>query len=160
MSQEPCHLQDDRRYKRKEQPLSNAGVVVRQKCPINPGSPPSREPQNEVVNQNAVEGSPQPPPVIALPVQDISAVNWDKVLYVVFDLETTWRSQQRDEIIELAAQVLDPSGIQLEDGVFAHLVKPNARIPAFITELTSITNESVSMCEQFPAMADSFIRFM
>ena len=93
-------------------------------------------------------------------MQGVSSVNWDKVLYVIFDLETTGRSRQRDEIIELAAQILDPSGIQIEDAIFSQLVKPKSRIPPFITELTSITNESVSSCDPFPTVADAFIGFM
>ena len=92
--------------------------------------------------------------------QDVSSVNWEKVLYVVFDLETTGRSRERDEIIEVAAQVLDPSGIQLEDGLFSHLVKPTSAIPQFITELTTITNEMVSLCENFATVADAFLQIV
>lgn len=65
-----------------------------------------------VANQNGVEDGPQPPPIFPTLVQNVSSVNWERVLYVVFDLETTGRCRQRDDIIELSAQVLDPSGIQ------------------------------------------------
>ena len=87
-------------------------------------------------------------------------MDWDNVLYVVFDLETTGRSRQHDEIIELAAVILDPSGIQVKDAVFSQLVKPNSPIPAFTTKLTSITNDCVSTAERFPAVGDAFIRFV
>jgi ATP-dependent DNA helicase DinG len=79
---------------------------------------------------------------------------------VVFDLETTGHSRQRDEIIEVAGQFLDPIGIQLEDGVFEQLVRPNQCVSPFITQLTTITNDLVRNSERFPAVADAFIRFM
>ena len=54
-----------------------------------------------------------------------------RVLNVVFDLETTGRSRQHDKIIELAAQISDPNGIQVKDGIFSQLVKPTGTIPPF-----------------------------
>jgi DNA polymerase III alpha subunit (gram-positive type) len=72
-------------------------------------------------------------------VENTPTVDLDKVLYVVFDLETTGRSRQHSEIIELAAQILDPNGIPLEDAIFSELIKPNTPIPPLITELTTIT---------------------
>ena len=77
-----------------------------------------------------------------------------------FDLETTGRSRERDEIIEVAAQVLDPSGIQLEDGLLSRLVKPTSTIPQFITELTTITIKMVRLCENFATVADTFLQFL
>jgi DNA polymerase III alpha subunit (gram-positive type) len=41
-------------------------------------------------------------------VQDAPTIDWEKVLYVVFDLETAGHSRQRDEIIEVAGHFLDP----------------------------------------------------
>jgi DNA polymerase III epsilon subunit-like protein len=96
----------------------------RQKCPTNPGSAPSRPRRPatiRVAHQNDVEGGPPHPLFMPSVVQDVSSVNWEKVLYLIFDLETTDRSQQLAAIIEIAAQVLDPFGIQLEDGLFSHL---------------------------------------
>lgn len=113
-----------------------------------------------VSGPNAVTEVPLPPPFILTTVQDTSSIDWEKVLYVVFDLETTGRSRQHDEIIELAAVVLDGSGIPIEDAEFSHFVKPKTAIPPFITELTSITNDNVANAEQFPEVADAFIRFM
>jgi DNA polymerase III alpha subunit (gram-positive type) len=50
-----------------------------------------------------------------------SKLDWGSVLYVVFDLETTGRSRQRDEIIELAAVILNESGVEIEDAFFPNL---------------------------------------
>lgn len=144
------------------QKCSGCGLVGhnRRRCPVNPGSAPRRPTQDRVTIVNAVEKGPQPPPIVTTVVEDVSSINWEKVLYVVFDLETTGRSRQRDEIIEIAAQVLDPFGIQLEDAIFSNLIKPNSTIPPFITELTTITNEDVSSSEKFSTVAGAFIRFM
>lgn len=81
-------------------------------------------------------------------------------MYVVFDLETTGRVRQRDEIIEVAASVHDKNGIPLEDALFSQFAKPTTSIPAFITQLTNITDDDVADAEPFPAVADAFIRFM
>jgi DNA polymerase III epsilon subunit-like protein len=132
----------------------------RRKCPV-PNLPPvRRRARKQVVNQDGVEGgtsNPIPPTTV---VQEAPTIDWEKVLYVVFDLETTGHSRQRDEIIEVAGHFLDPIGIQLEDGVFEQLVRPNQCVLPFITQLTTITNDMVGNSERFPAIADSFIRFM
>jgi DNA polymerase III alpha subunit (gram-positive type) len=93
-------------------------------------------------------------------VQEASTLDWDKVLYVVFDLETTGRSQQQHKIIKLAAQILDPNGIPLEEAIFVEFVKPSWPIPLFITELTTITNDHVSTVQSYPEVAGNFFEFM
>jgi hypothetical protein len=115
---------------------------------------------NRAVGQNVVTDVGSPPPLVLTAVQKASSVDWERVLYVVFDLETTGRSRQRDEIIELAAMVLDPNGVHIEDATFSEFVKPKAPISAFITHLTSITNDDVRQAEPFPIVGDAFIRFM
>jgi DNA polymerase III alpha subunit (gram-positive type) len=80
--------------------------------------------QKQVVANDGVEETSQVLPVVATVVQDTSTVDLNKVLYVVFDLETTGRSRQRDKIIEVAAQILDPNGIPFEDTTFLEMVKP------------------------------------
>jgi DNA polymerase III epsilon subunit-like protein len=60
----------------------------------------------------------------------------------------------------LAAVILDENGIEIEDASFSQFVKPRNPIPPFITELTSITNDDISLAEGFPAVGDAFIRFM
>jgi DNA polymerase III epsilon subunit-like protein len=132
----------------------------RRKCPV-PNLPPARQrARKQVVNQDGVAGgtSNATPPTTV--VQDAPTIDWDKVLYVVFDLETTGHSRHRDEIIEVAGHFLDPIGIQIEDGAFEQLVRPNQCVSPFITQLTTITNDLVSNSERFPAVADAFIRFM
>jgi len=91
---------------------------------------------------------------------DPSTIDWEKVIYVVFDLETTGGNRQKHEIIELAAVILDKNGIPIEDATFSHFVKPNRAISQLITNLTSITNAEVCDADKFPNVAGSFIRFM
>jgi DNA polymerase III epsilon subunit-like protein len=112
-----------------------------------------------VVEADGVAEALQEPPLIATVVRDASILDWDKVLYVVFDLETTGRSRQQHEIIELAAQILDPNGIPLEEAIFSELVNPSWPIPPFITELPTITNDIVSTAQSFPEVAGNFFEF-
>jgi inhibitor of KinA sporulation pathway (predicted exonuclease) len=109
---------------------------------------------------NPVERRQPPPPFAIKPVQDTSSINWENVLYVVFDLETTGTSRQRSEIIELAAVILDKNGIQADDGTFSSYIRPTNPIPTFITNLTGITDYMVCDAETFPTVADSFLRFI
>ena len=82
----------------------------RRTCPLQPGDGPLRPAQNRTVRQSGVAEAPEVPPIVETAVQDASTVNWDNILYVVFDLETTGRSSQHNEIIEISAQFLDPAG--------------------------------------------------
>ena len=111
-------------------------------------------------NQNGVGGraSRAPPAAAAPPVG--ATVNWDKVCYVLFDLETTGGSRTDDDIIELAAMVLGPDGIALEDGSFESLVRPSKDISTFITSLTGITNDMTKTASDFTAVATEFFQFM
>ena len=135
----------------------------RRKCPAAPAATAAPAVDGQVGDGNGVddvtEYVPPPPPV--LQAEDWgSIIDWGSVLYVVFDLETTGRSRQRDEIIELAAIILNEDGIEIEDASFSQFVKPRNPIPPFITELTSITNDDVSLAEGFASVGDAFIRFM
>jgi DNA polymerase III alpha subunit (gram-positive type) len=135
----------------------------RRKCPAAPAATAAPVVDGQVGDGNDVNNVtkdvPPPPPV--LQAQDyVSNIDWGSVLYVVFDLETTGRSRQRDEFIALAAVILDENGIEIEDASFSQFVKPRNPIPPLITELTSITNNDVSLDEGFPAVGDAFIRFM
>jgi DNA polymerase III alpha subunit (gram-positive type) len=133
----------------------------RRKCPAAPAAPAAPVVGDQVRDGNDVNGVteviPLPPPVLP-PEENNINIDWGSVLYVVFDLETTGRSRQRDEIIELAAVILDENGIEIEDASFSQSVKPRNPIPPFITELTSITNDDVSLAQGFPAIGDAFIR--
>ena len=61
--------------------------------------------------------------------------------YVVIDLETTGLSPEFDEIIEISAIRFTNDN---RTDSFSSLVKPNHKIPEFITELTGITNDMVA----------------
>lgn len=60
--------------------------------------------------------------------------------YIAFDIETTGLSPDNDEIIEIGAA-------RYKDGkrmdTFSALIRPKAKIPKKITEITGITNEMV-----------------
>jgi DNA polymerase III epsilon subunit-like protein len=132
----------------------------RRNCPASPGAALRKAARKQVVEADGVAEAPQEPPLVATVVWDASILDWDKVLYVVFDLETTGRSRQQQEIIELAAQILDPNGIPLEEAIFSELVKPSRPIPPFITDLTTITNDIVSSAQSFPEVAGNFFELM
>jgi hypothetical protein len=69
--------------------------------------------------------------------------------------------RHRDEIIELAAAILDPSGIHIEDANFAEFIRPSIQqIPANITAITQITYDMVKDAEPFTTVAEAFINFM
>ena len=67
----------------------------------------------------------------------------ERCYYVVFDIETTGFSIQRNEIIQIAAKIIDHDSDELEDGLFSNLVKPKGLISHIISSLTGITNEDV-----------------
>ena len=111
-------------------------------------------------NRKPVERSDSRPSPALPPLVEASEIDWETVLYVVFDLETTGRRLQQDEIIELAGVILDPNGIEIEDASFSEFVKPLRPIPSYITQLTSITNDMVSLARPFADVANGFISFI
>jgi hypothetical protein len=125
-------------------------------CPAGPGAALCKAAQKQVVKADGFVEAPQEPPLVATVAQDAFTLDWDKVLYVVFDLQTTGRSWQQHKIIELAAQILDPNGIPWEEAIFLELVKPSWPIPPFITELTTITNDHGSKAQSFPEVAGNY----
>jgi DNA polymerase III epsilon subunit-like protein len=130
--------------------------AVSQKVAVDTG----RKRKKTKENQNAVEKPDSDPPPDPPTPPEAHEIDWDRVLYVVFDLETTGRRREQDEVIELAAVVLDPFGIQIEDASFSQFVRPLRPIPPLITNLTSITNDMVSLADTFPVVADSFFTFL
>ncbi len=132
----------------------------RRNCPTTPRPAAPAAAAHPPVDRNPVNAVPSPPPLVFTAVPEALSIDWEKVLYVVFDLETTGRVRQRDEIIEVGASIYDENGIAVEDAHFSQFVKPTAGIPPFITQLTTITDDDVADAEAFPAVADAFIRFM
>lgn len=65
---------------------------------------------------------------------------YDKL--VVFDTETTGLAYSRDQIIEFAAAVVTPKGVEEEYDAFVALA-PGTSIPPKITELTGITEDMI-----------------
>ena len=111
-------------------------------------------------NQNGVGGRPlQPPPGPTAPPVD-HGINWDQVCYVLFDLETTGGSRTDDDIIELAAMILGPDGIALEDGSFDSLIRPTKDVSTFIASLTGISNDMVQSAPNFSVVGVDFFLFI
>jgi DNA polymerase III epsilon subunit-like protein len=130
--------------------------AIAQKVAVDTGR--KRKKRNE--NENAVEIPDSAPPPDPAPLVEAFQMDWDRVLYVIFDLETTGRQREQDEIIEIAAVVLDPFGIEIEDASFSQFIRPLRPIPPLITNLTSITNDMVSLADTFPVVAESFFTFI
>jgi hypothetical protein len=76
------------------------------KCPAGPAAAAPPLPAATVGGQNGVTKVGSPPPFVLTAVQDASSIDWEKVLYVFFDLETAGSSRQRGEFIEAAAAVV------------------------------------------------------
>ena len=153
------HLSRPPRKKRKCGGCGQTGHD-RRNCPSVPRQPRENPVSDTAPATNGVQIVPSPIPFVITTTRGVSPIDWDKVLYIVFDLETTGRSRQKDEIIEIAALVLDHFGVHIENASFSTFVKPTTNIPPYITELTSITNDDVRMAEPFPVVAQEFIRFM
>ncbi len=77
--------------------------------------------------------------------------------FVVFDLETTGLSHERDTIIEIAATKYTISG---ETDSFETFVNPERPIPAKITEITSITDEMVADAPTLKEIMPKFLDFL
>ncbi|KAA6482508.1 ATP-dependent DNA helicase DinG [Bacillus swezeyi] len=78
--------------------------------------------------------------------------------YVVIDVETTGNSPKKgDKIIQIAAVVIENGQITER---FSKYINPNQPIPAFIEQLTGITNEMVEHEEPFSAIAEDIYRLL
>jgi hypothetical protein len=120
-----------------------------QKCPAVPAAAAAPVVEGQVGSPNDVTNVTKvaPPPPLVQPTADQDFyVDWWSVLYVVFDLETTGRSWQRDKIIELAVVVLDKGGVKIADASFSQFVKPRNPMPPFITELHCKQDSTVNHC--------------
>ncbi|MDO5717536.1 MAG: PolC-type DNA polymerase III [Tissierellia bacterium] len=76
--------------------------------------------------------------------------------YVVFDLETTGLSHLHDKIIEIGA-------VKIKNGLivdtYRELVDPKITISTFITELTTINNETVAGSDTIDLVLPRFLKF-
>lgn len=76
---------------------------------------------------------------------------------VVFDLETTGLDIITDRIIQLSYIKVTPDGTEVRGN---HLINPERAIPAFVTDLTGISDEAVANQPTFkevaPQLAESF----
>lgn len=84
----------------------------------------------------------------------------DRVLYFVFDLETTGFVPKRDEIIEIAGFFLGPDKTLLENGVFESLIHPNNELDENIMSITGISNEMLDGKPSFEVVAQDFLGFV
>ena len=113
-----------------------------------------------VDQENGVIARVIPPSVMEQTPQVAPRMNWDECLYVLFDLETMGLSSAHDDIIELAAMVVGPDSVMVEDGTFQALVKPRKNISNFITMLTGISNEMVAEAPLFSTVVEDFFDFV
>jgi DNA polymerase III epsilon subunit-like protein len=128
----------------------------RRNCPLICAASATNLAANGNKNQNGVGGSAsRAPPAAAAPLV-VANVNWDKVCYLLFDLERTGGSRTDDDIIELAAMVLGPDRIALEDGSFESLVRPSKDISTFIASLTGIANDLVKTASDLQQLQLNF----
>ena len=71
--------------------------------------------------------------------------------WLFLDVETTGSTATRDRVTEVAWVLLDGDTGQVTKE--SHLVNPDARIPAFIQQLTGITDDMVADAPRFSAIA-------
>jgi DNA polymerase III epsilon subunit-like protein len=132
----------------------------RRNCPLLIRSRVTEVVEIPINNQNAVVASPFRTPAAHPTPPTPPLIIWEQCIYVLLDLETTGGSRSDDDIIELAAMLVGPDGVMLEDGTFQTFSKPNKAISTFITMLTSITNEMVASAPCFPTVATDFFDFI
>jgi ATP-dependent DNA helicase DinG len=78
-------------------------------------------------------------------------------IMVALDIETTGLDQNNDAITEIAAVRFNGRRVEAE---WSTLVNPNRAIPAFITQLTGITNEMVRNAPTIHAVLQDFADFV
>ena len=76
------------------------------------------------------------------------------------DLETTGFSRSKCNIIEIAAEILGPDGIPLEDGTYAALIRPPCPVPPIVVKLTGITNDMLKDKPMFLDVIAEFFKFV
>ena len=76
-----------------------------------------------------------------------------------FDFETTGFSERWNEVIEVAGILYDMENAEILD-TFHEYIKPQAKIPREVVELTGITNEAVENCRSEKEVLDDFVVFI
>ena len=79
-----------------------------------------------------------------------------KATYVVFDIETTGLSSERDKIIEISA--VKVSNMQIS-GEFSTFVNPGQKLSHFTTSLTSITDQDLIGAPDIKEALPKFLAF-
>jgi DNA polymerase III subunit epsilon len=89
-------------------------------------------------------------------MEEIGAMTWAEVPFVVFDLETTGFSRD-DRIVELGAVIME--GNRVVDQ-FHSLVNPGRPIPEEVVRIHGITDEKVKDAPRFRDVARGFFDFL
>ncbi|MFA3783105.1 exonuclease domain-containing protein [Melioribacteraceae bacterium 4301-Me] len=87
---------------------------------------------------------------------DISEVPFEDGEYCVFDFETTGTSPFNDRVIEIGIVKIKKGKIT---DTFQSLINPEMSIPAFITEMTGITNEDLVKAPTFEKIFPEIEKF-
>lgn len=90
-------------------------------------------------------------------VYNSKELDLDEGRYCVFDIETTGLSNRYDSMIEFGGVIVEKGEIKERLQLF---VKPAEPIPAFITQLTHISNAMVENEPDFKAASEKIIKFM
>ena len=91
--------------------------------------------------------------------QKTTDIDDNKLIFIVFDLETTGFSRDQDYIIEVGGLAVSKDG-HVYDQRFDELVKPGKPIPQHITTLTGITNEMVHDADDFSVVGRKFLEYI
>ena len=162
-NQTPAPPQAAKKRKKRSCGLCGAESHDKRTCPRNEqgtaeklqnsslASPTPHQTQGDQSESSTKKQQPSPvPPRISL----------KQCLYLVLDLETTGLSRSNCHIIEIGAEILDPSGIPIEDGSYTSLVRPPTPIPQLIVELTGITQAKVEKARPFNLVMNEFFAFI
>ena len=117
---------------------------------------PQKQNTTTVPTEQAPPPNPIPPPN---PPRRQIMIDISRLVYFVFDLETTGITSSTHNIIEIACTAISYDGEPFEDR-FHELVRPPRSIPEFITQLTGIKNSDVSNARLFDEVGASFIDFI
>ena len=107
-----------------------------------------------------VEIPPLPPLANSQPSGNPLEINMERVLYFVFDLETTDFVHKRDEIVKIAGLFLAPDQTFIEDAKFQELIKPKRPLNDTISTLTGINNNDLSTKSSFSVVGKELLSFI